>query len=50
MKFIKKYYRWNGKFKNIPLGNSTFLHESVKIEELVKRQMVRITLPEEIIL
>lgn len=38
------------KANKVYLGNSTFLHESVKINEPVKRQMVRITLPEEIIL
>jgi len=38
------------KANKVYLGNSTFLHESVKIEEPVKRQMIRITLPEEIIL
>lgn len=32
------------------LGNSTFIHESLQINEDVKRQMIRITLPEEVVI
>lgn len=47
---VSNLEKYRLKANKVYLGNSTFLHESVKINEPVKRQMVRITLPEEIIL